>query len=147
MTLNCDIVIASEEAHFSFPFTKRGFSPGFGNTYNLPRLLGIHKACELTFTGRAVDAAEAEKIGLVNMVVPAGELMNVAYEMARHIAEAPLEALQLSKRLLYHGLDYDYSAQIQSEVFSMNFLHMTAEFDKATKAFLDKEEGTRAYQL
>ena len=147
MTLNSDIVIASEEAKFSFPFNMRGFSPGFGNTYNLPRLVGIHKACELIFTSKMIDAKEAEKIGLVNVVVPADELMKTTYEWASSIAKASPEAVQISKRTLYHGLNHDLATQVQLEVFAMNFLHMTPAFDEATRAFLAKEEGTRAYQL
>ncbi len=98
-TLTCDIRIASETARFSIPLTRVGFTFELGSSYYLSRVVGIGKACELVFTGRMIDAAEAKEIGLVNQVVPADELMDTTYQMARDIARAALEAAPKPKEI------------------------------------------------
>lgn len=81
LPLQCDIRIASEDTQLSLPFVRIGVIPEFGSTYTLTRLVGIAKACELIFTGKAINAREAKEIGLLNDVVPAAELQKTTYEL------------------------------------------------------------------
>jgi enoyl-CoA hydratase/carnithine racemase len=105
MALMCDIRLASDRAVFAESYLVVGLVPGDGGAYFLPRLVGLGKACELLFTGQTVSASEAERIGLVNHVVPHAELMEHAYAMAEQVAALPPAATQLTKRLIYQGLE------------------------------------------
>lgn len=140
ITLPCDIRIASEEAKFSLPFVRVGISPEMGASYFLPRLVGMGKACELILTGKMIDAREAKEIGLVNQIVPAAELIKVAYELAASIAKLAPLALMVSKRLLNRGLDADLYTQLQYESYSINYLFSTEDFEEASKAFVEKRQ-------
>src|SRR5439155_8935810 len=104
LALGADIIYASETARFTEIFVKRGLTVDFGGSYLLPRLIGLHRAKELAFTGDIIDAAEAERIGLVNRVVPAGELMKVVADLAQRLAKGAPTALALSKESLNRGL-------------------------------------------
>ncbi len=97
LALACDVRVAGESARFGQPEVSLGILPGAGATYRLPRLVGIGRARELIFTGRIIDAREAERIGLANKVVPDDRVLDEALEMARTIAShAPL-AVRLAK--------------------------------------------------
>ena len=117
-----------------------GLAPEFGSTYFLSRIVGIAKACELVFTGKMIDAREAKEIGLVNQVVPAGELSQTTYEMASTIAKMPPLAMRVSKMGLYQGLNSDLATQLRYESYGINFLRGTKDFEEATKAFLEKRD-------
>ncbi|MFC1989632.1 enoyl-CoA hydratase/isomerase family protein [Chloroflexota bacterium] len=140
MALACDIAIASEAARFSLNFTQRSTLPEFGSTYFLPRLVGIHKACELVLTAKMFDAKEAKEIGLVNEVVPADELAKATYEMASSIAKLPPLSTRMAKRGLYQGMNADLVSQRLYEGFAVDYLHGTEDFKEATKAFLEKRD-------
>ncbi len=105
MTLPFDIRIAAESAKLSLAFVRRGLLPELACPWLLPKIVGIGRAAELMYTGRAVTAAEALEMGLVNRVVPDGELMAAAMDLAREIAEncAPL-SVSLTKKMLYDFL-------------------------------------------
>jgi len=104
IALACDIIIASDKASFSMAFIKRGVNPDTGASFNLPRLVGPQKACELTFTGDTIGAAEAERIGLVSRVVPQDELLKTARELAHRIAKNPPLAVGFAKSQLYQAM-------------------------------------------
>jgi 2-(1,2-epoxy-1,2-dihydrophenyl)acetyl-CoA isomerase len=141
LALGCDIRIASAKAKFGFPFLRVGILPEFGATYYLPRLVGIGKACELVFTGETLEAGEAEKIGLVNTVVPAEELMEAAMNMARKIAQMPPLALAVAKRALYQGMRAsDLASQLQYEALALVHLFGTADHEEGVRSFLEKRE-------
>jgi len=140
LSLACDIRIASEAARFSVPFPRVGLVPECGSTYFLSRLVGIGKACELVFTGRMVDANEAKEIGLVNQVVPTGELIKSAYEMASSTTNSSPLAMQLARRGLYQGMDTALATQLRYETLAQIFLRGTADFAEATRAFLEKRD-------
>lgn len=89
IALQCDIAIASQKASFALPEVTLGFLPGAGACQRLPRLIGIAKAKELILTGKRIDALEAERLGLVNRVVPHRRVLNEAFKLARAIAENP----------------------------------------------------------
>ncbi|HEX8097089.1 MAG TPA: enoyl-CoA hydratase-related protein, partial [Pyrinomonadaceae bacterium] len=89
LALACDIVIAAEGARFNQAFIKVGLSPDCGGTFILPRLVGMKRAAELLMTGDVVDARRALEMGMINAVVPEGELMSEALKMAMRLAQAP----------------------------------------------------------
>lgn len=110
IALACDLRFASEKARFGEVFAKIGLFPGTGGTYLLPRTVGIAKALELIWTGDLIDAAEAERIGLVSRVYPHDELLPQTMAFAQRLAEGPPLALSLAKAAVYRGLDLDLSA-------------------------------------
>lgn len=141
IALACDIIIASDKAGFSMAFVKRGVVPDTGASYNLPRLVGLQRACELSFTGDTIDAAEANRIGLVSRVVPHDELMAAARDLARRIAKNPPLAVSLAKTQLYRGAgETDMVKHMIWEVENMGRLMQTADFREAATAFLEKRE-------
>ena len=103
MALPCDVRIAAAGAKLGLTFAKLGILPGLGSTHLLPRLVGMAKAQELILTARVIRAEEALEIGLVNHVVPAGEVLSAAREMAAQMAECKPEVLAAAKRALYFG--------------------------------------------
>lgn len=100
LAMACDLRVASEDAKFGQPEVGLGILPGAGAIQRLPRLVGLGRAKELIFTGRIIDASEAERIGLVNRVVPTASLMEETLNMAERIAEQGELAVQLSKTAL-----------------------------------------------
>ena len=138
--LCADIRIASEKARFGAVFTRLGIIPEYGSTYTLSRIVGIAKACELVFTARIIDAAEAKEIGLVNQLVPADELKQATKEMASSIAKLPPFAIQVAKRGLYQGQDADIRTQMQFESMGLDACFRSADHAEAVNAFLEKRE-------
>lgn len=140
IALACDIRIASEEARMSAAFVRVGLIPELGSTYNLPRLIGVAKACELVFTGKMIGANEAKEMGLVNEVVAKDELETATYKMAAEIAQAAPIPLQIAKKALYQGLDSDMVTQIQFEQLGQSTCFKTDDFKEGIKAFLEKRK-------
>jgi len=141
IALACDIIIASDKASFSMAFVKRGVNPDTGASFNLPRLVGPQKACELTFTGDTIDALKAERIGLVSRVVPQDELLITARELAKRIAKNPPLAVGFAKSQLYQAmLETDMVEHMKREVEIMERLMKTADFLEAAAAFMEKRE-------
>lgn len=134
----CDIRIASEKAKLGAIFTQVGLVPEYGTAYTLPRLLGVAKACELVFTSKIVSAEEARAIGLVNQVVPADQLEAVTMEMASRIASLPPRAIQMAKRLLYHGLDNDLNTMVHFATVALDWTMRTEDHAEAVRAFIEK---------
>ena len=120
VALACDILIASEGATFVEAFTRVGLVPDTGSSWFLPRLVGYARAAEMMFTADPVDATTAERIGLVNRVVPAEDLISEANAMAAKLAQSAPLALALAKRALNRAMDSslaearDFEAQLQS---------------------------------
>lgn len=138
LTLVQDIRILAEEASMGAIFARMGLMPELGSTFMLPRLVGLAKALELTYTARVVKAQEALTIGLVNQVVPGEGLLAAAQEMARQIAALPPLALAVSKRALYQGAENDFDAAVQTETFGLDYLFKTRDHKEAVAAFLEK---------
>lgn len=138
IALASDIRIASEKAKLGASFLRVGLMPEIGSTYNLPRLIGIAKACELVFTGRMIDAVEAKEIGLVNDVVSPEDLGEATRKMAGQIAEVAPIPLQLARKALYQGLDSDLPAQIQFEQLGQSSCFKTEDYREGMRAFQEK---------
>lgn len=141
VALACDIIIASDRAKFSMAFVKRGIAPDTGASFNLPRVVGLQRACELTFTGDTIDAAEADHIGMASRVVPHDDLMKAARELAERIAKNPPLAVGLAKSQLYQAmLETDMIEHMKRELETMAKLMKTADFLEAAAAFMEKRE-------
>lgn len=138
LTLLQDIRIMAEEASMGAVFARMGLMPELGSTFMLPRLIGLAKALELTYTARVVKAKEALEIGLVNQVVPGEGLMAAVREMASQIAALPPLALSVCKRALYQGAENDFDAAVQTETFGLDYLFKTQDHKEAVAAFLQK---------
>ena len=141
LALACDLRIASSDATFAQSFVKIGFHPDWGGTYFLPRVVGIAKACELIFTGDAIDANEALRLGIVNSVVAPEALMNETYKLAKKIAAGPPVAIQLAKRSIYHNQDADLRSALEFETFAQNITRETEDSKEGVKAFVEKREA------
>lgn len=100
LAIGCDLVVASDRARLSMIFSRRALSPDGATSWLLPRLVGTARAKELAFFGEMVDAARAQRLGLVNHVVPPDELASTAATWARRLADGPALALSLTKKLL-----------------------------------------------
>lgn len=134
----CDIRIAEEDAKLGMPEVKLGIMPGTGGTARLPRIVGLAKALEMEMTGEPVNAAEAYRIGLVNKVVPKGEALKAAEEMAnRIIKNAPLAVAQI-KNAIRVGIDMNIEGA--SEYCQKNTMMLLVSEDgkEGVKAFLEK---------
>jgi 2-(1,2-epoxy-1,2-dihydrophenyl)acetyl-CoA isomerase len=115
MSLPCDIRIAAEDAKLGVTFTKLGMIPGLGATHFLPRIVGLAKALELVLTARLIKGPEAERIGLVNRVVPADQLLVEARKMAAMTAECDPRALAAAKQALHFGSTATLAEAMESE--------------------------------
>ncbi|WP_420080474.1 enoyl-CoA hydratase/isomerase family protein [Streptomyces sp. JL4002] len=138
LALACDLVIAAEGARFIEVFVRRGLVPDGGGAYLLPRLLGPQKAKELMFFGDAVPAAEAERLGLVNRVVPAEELRAAAREWAERLAQGPTRALALTKQLVNASLDGDRAVALAAEATAQEINMTTADANEGVASFVER---------
>ncbi|MEU9108565.1 enoyl-CoA hydratase-related protein [Streptomyces xanthophaeus] len=138
LALACDLVIAAEPARFIEVFVRRGLVPDGGGAYLLPRLVGPQKAKELMFFGDAVPAAEAERLGLVNRVVPAEDLQAAAREWAERLAQGPTRALALAKQLVNVSLDGDRAAALAAEATAQEINMTTADANEGVASFVER---------
>ena len=115
LALACDLVIMATEARFIEVFIRRGIAPDAGGAYLLARLVGPQKAKQLFFFGDDVGAAEAERLGLVNKVVPLADLEKTAREWAERLATGPTKAIGFTKLLVNHALETDRATSIREE--------------------------------
>ena len=141
LAMACDIRIASEKAKFGLPEVTLGITPGFAGTQRLPRLVGKGRAKQLLYTGDVIDAQEAYRIGLVNVVAPAEELMATAKAMAQKIQSRAAVAVQLCKAAVNEGLDTDLETgtAYEAEVFGLCFA--TADQKEGMAAFTEKRKA------
>jgi len=140
--LAADIRIVSENASFSAIFIKRGLVPDCGVSYYLPRLVGVSKALELMWTGEKIDAREAERIGMVNKVVPPDQLVKSAHEFAKVLAKGPSLAIEMIKRMAYGSLKADtVFTQMAVEDFMQQVCRESEDTREGVMAFLEKREA------
>jgi enoyl-CoA hydratase len=142
LAMACDIRIASENAKFGQPEVNLGILPGYGGTQRTARLLGEGMAMYLCLSGEMIDAQTALRVGLVQKVVPAGELLGEATRLANVIAgKAPL-AVAAAKRAIVDGADLGLDAALALEAFLFGQMVTTADFSEGSQAFLDKRPAT-----
>jgi enoyl-CoA hydratase/carnithine racemase len=138
LALCCDLRIASERALLGLPEVRLAVTPSTGGTQRLPRLIGTARAKELLLTGRVITAAEAERIGLVNEVVPAGQALSRAREIGEEIAERGPLAVREVKALVDGALDRDLGAGHREEVEASVRIFATDDLLEGATAFLAK---------
>jgi enoyl-CoA hydratase/carnithine racemase len=134
----CDIRIASERAKFAESFVRLGIIPGDGGAWLLPRIIGLSRAAELTFTGQMIDAQQALDWNLVSRVVPHDGLLATAHGLARAIADNPPHAVRLAKRLLREGMHCRLDTLLEMSAAYQALSHQTADHREAVAAFIEK---------
>jgi enoyl-CoA hydratase len=137
VALACDVRVAAENATFGFPEVSLGILPGMGGTQRLPRLVGPAFAKELIFTGRRIGAEEAREIGLVNRVVPQGEALKVAREIAAEIATNGPLAVRHAKSATNRALDVDLVSGLEYEANQFALLFATEDAREGMGAFAE----------
>jgi enoyl-CoA hydratase len=142
LALACDFLYASDRAKLGQPEVNLGVMPGFGGTQRLARRVGVGRARELCYTGDTVSADEALRIGLVNAVVPAAELMTKVREVATKIASKGRLAVAQCKRVLYTGADVPLDVANALETQSFAMLFGTKDRAEGMKAFLEKRKAS-----
>jgi enoyl-CoA hydratase/carnithine racemase len=140
LALMCDIRVASEKAVFGETFINIGLIPGDGGAYFLPKIVGMAKACELSFTGDIVDASQALRIGLINDMVSHEKLMETTKGLAEKIASKPSMALRMTKRLLYMGQKHGLKELLEQSASYQALCHFSDEHQQALSAL--RKKGT-----
>ncbi len=140
LALVCDLVVAGDTARFSEIFARRGLTIDFGGSWSLPRRVGLHKAKELALLADIIGADEAAEIGLVNRLVPDGELDGFVDAWAQRLAAGPPIALAMTKRLLNNSSNVTLEQALEDEGQSQAVNFGTADTREAVAAFLDKRE-------
>jgi enoyl-CoA hydratase/carnithine racemase len=138
LALACDLRIASDRGVFGEIFVKRGLMPDGGGTWHLPRIIGLGRALELLLTGELVAAEEALRIGLVNRVIPHGEVGARTHALASAIAKGPPLVHRAVKRAVYAGLDGDLATALDREATGQLALLQSRDFTEGVTAFLQK---------
>lgn len=136
----CDLVVAAEEARFIEVFVRRGISPDGGGAYLLPRRIGLQKAKELVFFGDDLSASEAERLGLVNRVVPRAQLEHAAAEVSERLAAGPTKAISMAKWLLNRSLDSDRAGAFDDEAWAQELVVGTADSQEGIAAFVARRD-------
>jgi 2-(1,2-epoxy-1,2-dihydrophenyl)acetyl-CoA isomerase len=140
VALQCDMRIASGKARFASGYLKVGLVPDLGGTYFLPRIVGTAKAMELMLTGDVFDAAEAERLGIVNRVVPPEELMETAAELAGRIARGPSVTIGLLRQAVRRGVQNSLEQQVELECLADYMCLRTEDHREGIKALMEKRE-------
>jgi enoyl-CoA hydratase/carnithine racemase len=140
MTLLCDLRVAVEEAKLGFVFGRMGVMAELGSTFLLPRIVGTARACELMLTGKVFSAAECERMGVVNHVVPAAELLPTVLGLAEEMKRCAPLSLRLTRQALYQGMESTFEAQLRFEAYALDSLYRTSDHAEAVRAFRDKRE-------
>jgi enoyl-CoA hydratase len=138
LAMQCDIIIAADTAKFGQPEIKLGVIPGIGGTQRLTRAVGKAKAMDLNLTGRMMDAAEAERCGLVARVVPAASLMDEAMKAAETIASMSLVAVMTAKEAVNRAFETTLSEGIRFERRTFQALFATHDQKEGMAAFIEK---------
>jgi 2-(1,2-epoxy-1,2-dihydrophenyl)acetyl-CoA isomerase len=134
----CDLVLAADHARFIEVFVQRGIIPDGGGAYLLTRLVGPQKAKELVFFGDDLPASEAERIGLVNKVVPASQLLDEAAAWAGRLAGGPTPAISLSKRLINRALESDRTTAFGDERWAQEIAMASADAAEGLASFAER---------
>lgn len=140
ITLACDLVFAADDTRFIQGFVKIGLLSDVGGLYFLPRLLGVQRAKELIFKGGRLDATEAEKLGMVNRVVPRDQLESETMAFAENLAEGPAFTIGLMKKMINKGLDCSLDTFLEMEAGMQALCFNSAENREGVVSFLEKRK-------
>jgi enoyl-CoA hydratase len=140
LAMSCDIIIAAETARFGQPEVNLGIIPGSGGTQRLTRLLGKHRAMEMVLTGDIVNAADAERFGLVNRVVPVELLLEEAKNVAKKIAAKPALAIKEAKEAVLKAANSSLDEGLDFERKAFYLLFASEDRTEGMKAFLEKRK-------
>jgi 2-(1,2-epoxy-1,2-dihydrophenyl)acetyl-CoA isomerase len=138
LALACDLVVASDRARFGEVFARIGLIPDGGGIYLLPRRVGLARAKELVFTAEIIEAADAERMGLVNRVVPTGELTAQTQALARRIAGGPPRAHAMAKSLLNRSFALDLETSLAWEGLAQGMMIESEDHREGLAAFFEK---------
>ncbi len=138
MALGCDLVYAADTARFSEIFARRGLTIDFGGSWVLPRRVGLHRAKELALLAEVIDAAEADRIGLVNRILPEVDLDAHVDDVVARIAAGPPLALSMSKALLNQGSQTSMSQALEAEAATQATNFGTEDTREAARAWMEK---------
>jgi enoyl-CoA hydratase len=141
LAMACTIRIAADTAKIGLPEVTLGVIPGYAGTQRLPRIVGRGTAMDMILTGRAIDAQEALRVGLVSQVVPLAELMEAARKTALRILRNGPLAIQAAMRSVDHGLDVGFEQGCEMEAALFGLLCATADTREGLKAFLEKRKA------
>ncbi|MCW4149201.1 enoyl-CoA hydratase-related protein [Halomonas sp. 18H] len=140
LALACDWAVASDNAVFGQPEVQLGVIPGFGGTQRLPRRVGPAMALDLVTTGRKIDAAEALRIGLVNRVMPQGELEDYAVELTSQLGGNGPQAVRSAKQSVHEGMDQDQDTALSLENSLFALCFAGEEQTEGMTAFVEKRK-------
>ncbi len=140
LALACDLRIAAERVKVAEAFTSMGLIPDGGGTFFLPRLIGLAKAAEMIFTGDPLSAAEAERIGLINRVVPNDKFPRAIEDLADKLRRRPFPALGLAKQAVWKNLAADLGSALENEARSQKICLASEDHREAVRAFLEKRD-------
>jgi 2-(1,2-epoxy-1,2-dihydrophenyl)acetyl-CoA isomerase len=140
LALACDLVLAADGARFIEVFVRRGLVPDGAGCWLLPRLVGLQRVKEMMFLGDDLPAAEAERIGLVNRVVPADELDKVATDWATRLASGPTRSIGLTKGLLNRSLDCDRATAFREEALAQELNMTSRDANEGVQAFVERRD-------
>lgn len=149
LALASDLRIAADSAKIAFLFTKVGLTGAdMGAAFLLPRVVGVSRATQLLMFGDAVPAAEAERIGLFNAVVPADQLTSTAQSWAERLRDGPAFSLGMTKELINNGLNLDLDSALDAEARAQTLCMLGGDFAEFHRAFVEKRspkfEGSRS---
>jgi len=139
--LTCDLAIAAEDAYFTFAYTSIGATPDGGASYHLPRLVGTRRAMKIALLCDRMSASEAERLGLLNWVVPLAELEARTDALARRIADGAVQAMGRTKQLLRGATSMDLTTALEQEALAFGASAAGSELVEGVSAFLDKRSA------
>jgi len=141
LAMMCDFIIAADNAKFGQPEIKLGVMPGIGGTQRLTRFIGKSKAMEMCLTGRMMDAAEAERSGLVSRVVPVADLLSEALKAAETIADMSLPIAMMTKETINRAYETTLSEGVRFERRVFHSMFATADQKEGMAAFIEKRKA------
>jgi enoyl-CoA hydratase/carnithine racemase len=140
MALHCDLRFMADSAIMAIPYLRFGLFPGNGAAYFLPRIVGTAKALELIWSGDAIDASEALRLGLANRVSTGAKLMSDVLAFARRLADAPPIALRLIRRGIYQCADMSLDASLELTSSNMAVTRTSEDHAEAVSAYLERRK-------
>ena len=140
LALACDLIVATHSTSFIQSFIKVGLIPDLGSIYFLPRLIGRHRALELMLAGGKISADQAQKMGVINRIVPDDLLLEEAHSLAATLAEGPAIAMGLTKRLTNKSILAEISETLELEGFAQGMCFETEDFKEGVNAFFEKRK-------